>query len=65
VFYLGFSRTGWTNEAIQYPREFQKLDIRGENWRAVGMRLVDLDQLDHDLEHWSEPASSNSEDILF
>jgi AAA+ ATPase superfamily predicted ATPase len=65
VFYLGFSRTGWTNEAIQYPGEFQKLDIRGENWRAVGMRLVDLDQLDHDLEYWSEPASSKSEDILF
>jgi AAA+ ATPase superfamily predicted ATPase len=63
VFYLGFSRSGWTEEALQYQRALQGRRRGGESWQAVGMRLVDLKQLDQDLENWLEPASSRMEDI--
>jgi len=65
VFFLGFSRSGWSSEALQYQKEFQKQQARGENWSAVGMRLVDLNQLDQDLERWSESGKSQLEDIAF
>jgi len=65
VYILGFSRSGWTEEAIQYQKELQKRKYKGENWQAVGMRLVDLNQLDQDLEQWSEPTSSIPEEITF
>ena len=63
VFFLGFSRNGWTEEATQYQKELQKRKLKGENWQAIGMRLVDLNQLDQDLEHWSEPVTLPLEEI--
>jgi AAA+ ATPase superfamily predicted ATPase len=65
VFYLGFSRSGWTEEAIQYQKDQQKRKYKGENWQSVGMRLVDLNQLDQDLEQWSEPTNSAPEEISY
>jgi AAA+ ATPase superfamily predicted ATPase len=65
VFFLGFSRSGWTEAAAQYQKELQKRKPKGENWQAVGMRLVDLDQLDRDLERWSEPTNAGPEEIPF
>lgn len=65
VFFLGFSRSGWTNEALRYSQELQNRKITGENWIVVGMRLVDLGQLDQDLERWSEPAGLEPEEIAF
>lgn len=63
VFFLGFSRSGWTEKAIQYQKELQKRKYKGENWQSVGMRLVDLEQLDQDLEHWSEPVTHQTDEI--
>lgn len=65
VYFLGFSRSGWTKGAVQYQNELQKRKFKGENWQAAGMRLVDLDQLDQDLEQWSLPAGSAPEEIPF
>jgi AAA+ ATPase superfamily predicted ATPase len=61
VFFLGFSRSGWAEEALQYQKELQQHKPSGGNWHAVGIRLVDLNQLDQDLERWSEPVNSKSE----
>jgi uncharacterized protein len=61
VFFLGFSRSGWTEEALQYQAGLGKRKLQGQNWQAVGMRLVGLAQLDRDLEQWSEPAQAAGE----
>ncbi len=63
IFFLGFSRSGWTQEALQYQKELQNRRPKGENWQGIGLRLVDLNQLDYDLEHWSEPTNSIPEEI--
>ncbi len=65
VYFLGFSRSGWTPEALQYQKELQKRKYRGENWQTVGMRLLDLTQVDQDLEAWSQPGSSQPEEVPF
>jgi hypothetical protein len=65
VFFLGFSRSGWTEEAILYQKELEKRKYNGETWQSVGMRLVDLNQLDQDLEQWSEPDRLPPQEITF
>ncbi len=42
VYYLGFSRSGWTESALAYSREIQMDDLPRKNWRVAGMRLLDL-----------------------
>jgi len=53
VYYLGFARSGWTPEAQQYANELAGKGLKGKNWQAVGMQLLDLKQLDQDLADWT------------
>jgi AAA+ ATPase superfamily predicted ATPase len=53
VFYLGFARNGWTEEASTYAEQLSKTTRSGENWNSAGMRLLDLDAVDQDLASWS------------
>lgn len=53
VFFAGFSRSGWKESAIEYAEKINNEGVEGENWQSVGMILIDLDQLDDDLYHWS------------
>jgi len=55
VYYLGFARGGWLNEAQSFAKTFQKAAIKGENWQAVGISLLNLSQVDQDLKDWSKP----------
>lgn len=50
VYYLGFARSGWTPAAHAFAQEIQK---RGENWEAVGAKLLGLEEVDRDLQGWS------------
>jgi AAA+ ATPase superfamily predicted ATPase len=52
VYFLGFSRSGWTSGALAYQQEVNKQQVQGENWVSTGMRLVTLDELDGDLTKW-------------
>jgi uncharacterized protein len=63
VSFLGFSRSGWTEAALQYQRDFHKQRNRGENWQAVELQLVDLNHLDQDLEQWTLTSSTPDEII--
>jgi AAA+ ATPase superfamily predicted ATPase len=54
VYYLGFARGGWTQEAKSFAGMFGKSKIKGERWTAVGMSLLDLAQVDQDLAEWSQ-----------
>jgi AAA+ ATPase superfamily predicted ATPase len=57
VYYLGFARQGWTDAAQQFAVQFASQAAsgkqKGENWRAVGMQLLDLNQVDEDLAGWT------------
>lgn len=59
VYYLGFARGGWLNEAQSYAKTFQKAAIKGENWQAVGISLLNLSQVDQDLKDWSQPKDND------
>ncbi len=54
VYFLGFSRSGWTNGAQAYQKEINQHPVAGTNWVSVGMRLVSLEDLDRDLRAWSD-----------
>ena len=54
VFYLGFARKGWTSSAIQFARAVKNTETRGERWQTVGMLLKTLDEVDADLDTWTE-----------
>jgi len=56
VYFLGFAQSGWSAEAREFAKELSGTEVAGENWRSVGIRLLDLDQLDKDLARWSEAA---------
>ena len=54
VYFLGFSRSGWTSGALAYQEEINGQPIQGENWVSTGMRLITLDELDHDMAQWTK-----------
>jgi uncharacterized protein len=49
VFFLGFSRSGWTEEALVFQEQLNRQALAGVNYLTCGMRLVDLDQIDDNL----------------
>ncbi|MEJ2601378.1 MAG: ATP-binding protein [Anaerolineales bacterium] len=53
VYFMGFSRKGFSEEAAAYANEVNRNPLSGKNWRSVGMRLIDLEQVDKDLSLWS------------
>ncbi len=53
IYYLGFARQGWTDEAQRFAGTIAKSNIHGKNWSAIGMALKDLDQIDNDLQNWT------------
>ena len=52
VYYLGFARDGWTAASHAFAQEIADSPPGGKNWRALGMRLLDLSQVDRDLTAW-------------
>lgn len=53
VYFIGFSRNGFSADAAAYAKEVNRNPLSGKNWRSVGMRLIDLKQIDEDLNSWS------------
>ena len=53
VYFLGFSRSGWTNGALAYQEEINTKPVAGENWKSTGMHLLTLNDVDKDLAEWS------------
>ena len=50
--YLGFSCSGWKEEALAYQAHIEQRPPTGKNWHIAGLRLLDLQQVDQDLEKW-------------
>jgi AAA+ ATPase superfamily predicted ATPase len=53
VYYTAFSASGWTDEAHAKAEELLAENGRRRRWRPVGIRLLDLEEVDHDLVRWS------------
>jgi len=53
IFFVGFSRAGWTSGALDYQDQINQQSPAGKNWKANGMRLVELKQLDQDMQRWT------------
>ncbi len=64
VFFLGFSRSGWTQAARQYADDILRKQANFGNLQVMGIRLLDLTQIDQDLTQWGEPAVQE-DDIPF
>jgi uncharacterized protein len=61
VYYLGFARSGWLAEAQSFAKLSGEDIPQGENWKAAGMSLLTLSQVDQDLKDWSEYKDSPGE----
>jgi uncharacterized protein len=57
VYFLGFSRSGWTSGALAYQDEINQHPIQGENWVSIRLRLVTLDELDGDMTRWAKSTT--------
>jgi AAA+ ATPase superfamily predicted ATPase len=53
VFLVGFSRAGWTSGALAYQEQINQQPPAGKNWKISGMLLVELEQLDQDMQKWT------------
>lgn len=53
IYYVLFSATGWTPEAYAAAAQQENQAGRRKRWESLGIRLVDLEQLDADLLRWS------------
>lgn len=53
VFFLGFSREGWNQSALEYVRDLSRSLPCGPNWKCVGIRLLSLEDVDRDLQDWA------------
>ena len=51
VYFLGFSRNGWSQSALALAEGLAESD---EEWEVVGAELVNLDQVAQDLTSWTE-----------
>jgi hypothetical protein len=59
VDFVGFSSSGWTQEAQALAEEVKRTGESGKNWKATDFFLVDLPQVDGDLNRWSMSISAN------
>ena len=53
VFFLGFAREGWNENALEYAQNIDQAHPAGSNWQIQGMRLLTLDDVDADLHAWA------------
>jgi hypothetical protein len=53
VYFLGFSREGWNEHAVEYARNIGQVRPAGANWQIQGMRLLSLEDVDADLHAWA------------
>lgn len=52
VFYIGFAAGGWQDGADKKATAFVQAAANDRSWEAVGVRLLDLKDIDEDLQRW-------------
>ncbi|HRQ42448.1 MAG TPA: ATP-binding protein [Chloroflexota bacterium] len=54
VYYVGFSASGWTAPVRERAEAILAASKSRNRWEMVGIRLLDLTEVDEDLTRWSE-----------
>jgi uncharacterized protein len=54
VYYLGFSRLGWKQSALDFVRDFSSQRVGGKRWQAAGILLRNLSEVDQELADWTD-----------
>lgn len=57
IYYLGFASAGWTAKAEEQAEKVALADTQGKRWQVVGVKLLDLAQVDADLTTWTAKAA--------
>lgn len=52
VYYVGFSSSQWATTLQAQLAKLAQQNAKGKPWNALGVRLVDVEQVDQDLFHW-------------
>ena len=52
VLYLGFAANGWKDGVVEQIDKTIQTTAEGKSWQSVGVRLLDLDEVDADLSRW-------------
>ena len=52
VYYLGFAANGWKDGAAEQADQIIQTTAKGKLWQSVGVRLLDLNEVDEDLSRW-------------
>jgi hypothetical protein len=65
VIFLGFSRSGWTRQALAYQDEINRRSPSGSNWSTIGMHLLNLDQVDQGLNEMTKRPTNFQGEIEF
>jgi AAA+ ATPase superfamily predicted ATPase len=53
VYFLGFSKSGFTRQAEEFAQDIAKVRPAGPRWAIAGCLLVDLPRVDRDLAEWA------------
>jgi hypothetical protein len=53
VYFLGFSKSGFTHAAEEFARQIANARPAGSRWIIAGCLLVDLPRIDRDLADWA------------
>ena len=62
IYFIGFSKAGWTEEVHAQAEAMLEQELRNSRsqWQFAGLRLLDIEQVDADLMSWSdEPTFIN------
>jgi AAA+ ATPase superfamily predicted ATPase len=65
VIFLGFSRSGWTRQALAYQDEINRQPLSGSNWSTIGIQLLDLDQVDQGINEMTKRPTNFQGEIEF
>jgi hypothetical protein len=53
VFYVGFAARGWKDGANEEASQLVQTTTNNKSWQTIGVRLLDLNEVDADLRSWS------------
>ena len=54
VMLIGFSKSGWTDEAYALQKDWNASGLDEYPWSLVGVQLLDLNDIDLDYQRWAK-----------
>ena len=64
IYFMSFSKDGWTEEAWQLAEELAYKNESGKRWRTGGVDLIDLPRLNENFESWAMGRADDVESYM-